>query len=60
VHEVGSTTTCDLLEAMAERMCAAVLDRFQESLSVRLQLMKRPPPVALPIAEAGVEMVRAR
>lgn len=60
IHEIGVTTTCDLLEYMAEKMCAALLERFPAATTVRLRLLKRPPPVALSIAEAGIEMTRSR
>jgi dihydroneopterin aldolase len=60
VHEIGSTTTCQLLEYMAEQMCSAILTQFPGAVWVRLQLVKRPPPVGIPITSAGVEMYRAR
>lgn len=60
VHEVGSTTTCQLLEYMAEQMSSAILNRFSGAAWVRLQLVKRPPPVGIPMVSAGVEIYRER
>lgn len=60
VHDIGSSTTCNLLEYMAEQMCQAVLSQFPGATWVRLQLVKRPPPVGLPIVSAGVEIYRER
>ena len=60
IVEVGTGTTCELLEYMAEQMVSAVLAKFPMALSVRLQLLKRPPPVAIPIESAGVEIYRER
>jgi 7,8-dihydroneopterin aldolase/epimerase/oxygenase len=60
IHEVGSTTTCNLLEYMAEQMVEAVLSGFPGAAWVRLQLVKRPPPVGLTMQSAGVEIYRER
>lgn len=60
VHEIGSTTTCQLLEYMAAQMCHTLLTKFPTATSVRLQLVKRPPPVGIAIASAGVELYRER
>lgn len=60
VHDIGSTTHCQLLEYMAAQICQAVLSRFTGAAWIRLQLVKRPPPVGIPIANAGVEIYRER
>ena len=46
-----------LLERLAERIAAAVLARFAVD-SVRVRLLKVPPPMAHAIAAAGVEILR--
>lgn len=60
VHEVGTTVTCYLLEYMAAVMIEAILVDHPQVKAVRLQLFKRPPPVAIPIHSAGVELYRER
>ncbi len=60
VTEVGEGMTCQLLEYMAEQMATAVLQKFPFARSVRLQLLKRPPPLGIPIESAGVEIYRER
>jgi dihydroneopterin aldolase len=60
IHEIGSKTTCNLVEYMAEQMCAAIFSRFPGATSVWLQLVKRPPPVGLTMQSAGVEIYRER
>jgi len=60
VHEIGSTTTCHLLEYMAAQMCQAILSHFTGAAWVRLQLVKRPPPLGIPMVSAGIEIYRAR
>lgn len=57
VLEVGTSTRCKLLEHMAQRMAATVLERFPVT-DVRLQLFKTPPPTNMMMAAAGVEIYR--
>lgn len=57
VVEVGSATQSELLEHMAEQIAQALLERFPLQ-AVRLQLLKKPPPTALMIEMAGVEIYR--
>ncbi len=60
VHELGSTTSCQLLEYLAEQICRVLLSHFPRAAWVRLQLVKRPPPLSISIANAGVEIYRTR
>lgn len=60
VHHVASTTTCQLLEYLAEQIVSTILEQFAGATSVRLQLVKRPPPLGIPIVSAGVEITRTR
>ncbi|HEX8682112.1 MAG TPA: dihydroneopterin aldolase [Ardenticatenaceae bacterium] len=57
VVEVAATSEYQLLEALAEAMAAAMLERFPVT-EVRLQLLKRPPPLPIIMEAAGVEIVR--
>ncbi len=52
-------TEYQLLEALAEAMAVAMLERFPVT-EVRLQLLKRPPPLPIIMEAAGVEIVRRR
>jgi 7,8-dihydroneopterin aldolase/epimerase/oxygenase len=57
VQEIGQSTRCELLEHMAEQMATAVLRDFPVT-SVRLQLLKKPPPTEMLMEAAGVEIIR--
>jgi dihydroneopterin aldolase len=59
IVEVAATSEYQLLEALAEAMAAAMLERFPIA-EVRLQLLKRPPPLPIIMEAAGVEIVRRR
>jgi dihydroneopterin aldolase len=59
VQQVGTSTECLLLESLAEKIAQALLDHFPVT-EVRLQLLKTPPPTALKMEAAGVEIVRRR
>ena len=58
VVEVAATEY-QLLEALAEALAAVILERVPVS-EVRLQLLKRPPPLPIIMEAAGVEIVRRR
>ncbi len=59
VQRVGTECRCKLLEFMAEQIARAVLDTFPVE-EVRVQLLKKPPPTAMLIEKAGVEIRRRR
>ncbi|MGB0389094.1 MAG: dihydroneopterin aldolase [Ardenticatenaceae bacterium] len=59
VEKVGTSLECRLLEYMAEQMCQTILTSFPVT-SVRLQLLKKPPPTALMMEAAGIEIYRGR
>lgn len=59
LHDVATERPVLLLEALAEAMAQRLLDDFPAT-EVRLRVMKRPPPLPLKIAAAGVEIVRRR
>ncbi len=59
VHAIVTQGEWKLLEALAEQLCEALLAAFPVA-SIRLQVLKRPPPLALPIEAAGIEIVRTR
>ena len=59
IQKIGTSTECRLLEYLAEQMCEGILSLFPV-IDVRLQLLKKPPPVNLMIEAAGVEIFRQR
>lgn len=59
IQKIGTSTECLLLEYMAEQMCEAVFRHFPV-VNVRLQLLKKPPPVNIMMEAAGVEIYRER
>lgn len=59
IQKIGTSTECRLLEYMAEQMCEAIFSHFPV-INVRLQLLKKPPPVKLMMEAAGVEIYRQR
>ncbi len=66
IRSVAATTSPRLLETLAERMAAALLDRFggggpgAVATGVRLRLVKLGPPLDVPVAGVGVEIERER
>jgi 7,8-dihydroneopterin aldolase/epimerase/oxygenase len=59
VAEVATAREYLLLEALAETVAQSVFEQLPVS-EVRLQVLKRPPPLALVMEAAGVEIVRSR
>ncbi|MCS6923179.1 MAG: dihydroneopterin aldolase [Fimbriimonadales bacterium] len=60
VIQIGTTQQVRLLETLAERMCAAILERFPAIQRVELRLAKRLPPTGTITELAGVKIVRGR
>ncbi len=66
VRSVAAAAAPKLLETLAEKMAAALLDRFcgggagAAASSVRLRLVKLAPPLDVPVAGVGVEIERER
>jgi 7,8-dihydroneopterin aldolase/epimerase/oxygenase len=60
VLEVGTGPTVQLVETLAERMAAAVLERFPLVDAVELEVAKLHPPVALPFAASVIRIRRTR
>lgn len=59
VVEVATAREYLLLEALAEAVARTILARLPIA-EVRLQVLKQPPPLALVMEAAGVEIVRGR
>src|SRR5437660_318892 len=51
---IGQGTPVKLMEALAERIAAALLDTFPSAESVRVSVRKRLPPIPVIAASAGV------
>lgn len=60
VIQVGTAQRVRLLETLAERLCAAILERFPAIRRVELRLAKRLPPTGTITELAGVRVVRTR
>lgn len=58
--EVGAGPSVQLVETLAERMAAAVLQRYPLIEAVELKVAKIHPPVALQFAAAAIEIRRTR
>jgi len=58
--QVGIGPSVQLVETLAERMAAAVLDRFPRVQALELRVAKIHPPVALQFAAAIIEIRRTR
>lgn len=59
VIEVATSREYELVEEMAARVVAALFER-SPAASVRLRLLKVPPPAAVPLRAVGVEILRHR
>ena len=59
IQKIGTSTECRLLEYMAEQICKTILSTFPVT-SIRLQLLKKPPPTKIMMEAAGVEIFRER
>jgi dihydroneopterin aldolase len=57
---VAASRTWSLLEALAERIAGALLERFAEVFEVRVTLRKPRPPYMPDVEAAGVTLVRRR
>ena len=59
VREIGGTERYRLVETLAERIAAAILEEF-EVTAVRVRLVKPHPPIPAPLGGVGVEIFRRR
>ena len=59
IHDAATERQFMLLEALAESMAQRLMVELGAA-EVRLRLLKRPPPMPIPVAAAGVEIVRRR
>jgi len=60
LHEVSAAQRYRLLEALADAMARAVLDRFPRIAKVRVEIHKPSAPIPGIFSDAGVEVIRAR
>lgn len=60
VIHIGTTQQVRLLETLAERMCAAILEQFPPIQRVELFIAKRLPPTGTITELAGVKITRER
>lgn len=60
IHHIGTQTQVCLMETLAERMCAEILERFPLVQRVTLQVSKRLPPTGTVVETAGVRITRSR
>lgn len=60
VHEVSSSHRFHILEALAQAIAQAVLERYPAVQRVRVELHKPSAPIAGIFRDAGVEITRSR
>ncbi len=60
VIEIGQGREFRLIEALAETIAQAILERFPRAEGVEVRVKKQPPPTAGILDYAGVEIVRRR
>jgi len=58
--DIGTGPSVQLVETLAERMCARLLTEYPRLSAVELRVAKIHPPVPLPITTAAVEIRRQR
>jgi dihydroneopterin aldolase len=59
VHKIGSSEQFHLVEALAERIAAVILNEFSPA-EVRVRVTKPHPPISAPIRNVGIEIIRRR
>src|SRR5690349_15928688 len=60
VLKIGEGASVKLMETLAHRIAAALLDEFPTTAGVCVRVRKRLPPVSGIVAAAGVEILRRR
>ncbi|MEN3001997.1 MAG: dihydroneopterin aldolase [Armatimonadota bacterium] len=60
VLQLGTGQQVRLMETLAERLCAAILERFPLVQRVQVRVAKRLPPTGTVVERAGVQIVRER
>jgi dihydroneopterin aldolase len=60
ILQIGQGASVHLMETLADRMAAGLLETFAAARTVRVRVSKRLPPVPAVAASAGVEIVRER
>jgi len=60
VQQIGTGQQVRLMETLAERLCAAILERFPLVGRVQVRVAKRLPPTGTIVELAGVEICRSR